>query len=121
MKSRINKVTKKQIKSKNKKIGILIVLFSTILITIAQFIFKSGLNDNNYFIIFFGFILYGLSFVLMMLAFQFGELSTLYPLYATSYLWVALVSFFYFNELITFTKLSGIFLIIGGIALISKN
>ena len=104
-----------------KRIGILIVLFSTLIITLAQFIFKSGLNNMNYIFIFFGFVLYGFSFVLMIIAFQFSQLSTLYPIYATSYLWVALVSFFYFGEIISIKKIFAIFIIILGIYLVSDG
>ena len=63
--------------------------------------------------------LYGVGFILLNIAFHGGEVSTLYPIIATSYIWVALLSFYLFGERLKAVKVLGILMIVVGVALIS--
>ncbi len=66
-----------------------------------------------------GMILYVLGAVIMITAFKGGEVSVLYPIIATSYIWVSLLSIYFFNESLNLFKILGIFIIIAGIIFIS--
>lgn len=65
-----------------------------------------------------GFFLYGLSILFLIVALKGGELSALYPLIATSFIWVTIISVVAFNEVIGMNKILGIFTIIIGISFI---
>ncbi len=112
---------------KTKSWAILLILFCTFLTSSAQVLYKFGipsLNFNimsiitNYYIIG-GLCLYGIGAFLMLLAFKGGEVSVLYPIFATSFIWVALMSNFFFQESLNIFKILGIASIILGISLIS--
>ena len=66
-----------------------------------------------------GMVLYILGAVIMIIAFKGGEVSVLYPVVATSYIWVSLMSVYFFNESLNLFKLMGIFVIITGVVFIS--
>ena len=66
-----------------------------------------------------GMVLYVLGAVIMITAFKGGEVSVLYPIVATSYMWVSLLSIYFFNENLNIFRWIGIFAIISGIILIS--
>ena len=66
-----------------------------------------------------GWILYGLGALVMIAALKGGEVTVLYPVVASSYIWVLLLSNHYFGEAINAWKIAGIFVIIAGIAFIS--
>ena len=66
-----------------------------------------------------GMVLYVLGAVIMITAFKGGEVSVLYPIVATSYIWVSLLSIHFFNENLNLFRWIGIFVIISGIILIS--
>ena len=67
-----------------------------------------------------GMLLYGLSAVLFIVALKHGNLSVLYPVIATSYIWVALLSTRVLNEPFSLTQWSGVLLVITGIALVVR-
>ena len=54
----------------------------------------------------------------MIISFRGGDVSVLYPIVATSYIWVSFLSIYFLNEAMNFFKWLGIFTIILGIALI---
>lgn len=66
-----------------------------------------------------GMALYILGAVIMIMAFKGGEVSVLYPIIATSYIWVSLLSIYFFNESLNLFRWMGIFVIIIGIIFIS--
>src|SRR3989344_4346863 len=93
-----------------KTTAIIIVLLSTLLTSIGQLFFKFGANKlslenlfSNY-LLFIGIILYIVALVIFILALKNNELSLLYPLYATSYIWVSLLSMFFLNETMNIFK-----------------
>lgn len=67
-----------------------------------------------------GLALHALGFVLMIVALKHGQLSVLYPVLATSYIWVALMSAWFLAEPFPPPKWVGMALIVVGIALIVR-
>ncbi|MFH1289813.1 MAG: EamA family transporter [Nanoarchaeota archaeon] len=107
---------------------ILLVLFCALLGATGQLFFKlssQGFSLNplswlkNYkFLV--GAFLYAISAALFVYSLKHGNLSLLYPIIATSYIWVALFSTIILNEPFPVIKWLGIGLIIFGIFLIMK-
>ena len=104
----------------------LLVLFTTLLTSSAQLFYKYSsasvsLNPleliTNYYLIG-GLLLYAVGGTLMILSFRGGEVSVLYPIIATSYIWVSFLSIYFLGEVINNFKWIGIISIIAGIALI---
>ena len=95
--------------------------------SVAQVFYKKGANVltftfegifTNYFL-FIGLVIYAIASILMILAFRGGEVSALYPIIATSYIWVSILSFYVFNETINTFKWLGVSTIFIGIVFIS--
>lgn len=106
--------------------SILLVLFTTLLTSSAQILWKIGsatLSFNivniltNYYLIG-GVLLYVLGGILLIVSFRGGEVSVLYPIIALSYIWVSFLSKFFLNETMSFFKWLGVLTIIAGIILI---
>ncbi|NOZ80798.1 MAG: EamA family transporter [DPANN group archaeon] len=105
-----------------------LIIFLTLLISIGQILWKTGSNAStgllsmllNPYIIG-GFLIYGVAAGLMMLAFRYGELSVLYPLFATTYIWVSILSVAFFSEAMGLVKWSGIGFIILGVSFIGRG
>lgn len=104
----------------------LLVLSTTLLTSSAQLLWKKGSTTlslnifsiiTNYYIIG-GILLYIVGGTLLILSFRGGEVSTLYPIIATSYIWVSLLSVYVLGEMMNYYKWIGIAAIITGIALI---
>ena len=111
---------------KTKIWAVWMVLLCTILTSTAQVLYKNGafkLSFNilelitNYWLIG-GLALYGIGAVILIAGLKGGELSVLYPIIATSYIWVALYSIHFFGEEVNIMKWIGIFVIIAGIAFV---
>tara|TARA_Y100000031_G_C7990390_1_gene278905 strand:+ start:191 stop:538 length:348 start_codon:yes stop_codon:yes gene_type:complete len=99
-----------------------LVLLSTLLGSLGPIFLKKAAKDmhlnlksvkNPYFIG--GVIFYGIGTVLFLPALKGGELSVLYPLVATIYIWVALLSMWLLGEKMNKFKWTSIALIILGI------
>ena len=76
---------------------------------------KKLLKNRNLFI---GLIFYAVGTVLFITALRGGELSVLYPLIATSYIWISFLSIKMLKEKMNIYKWAGIFIIIAGITFI---
>lgn len=112
--------------------AIFTVLATTLLTSTAQILWKIGSKTlvfsipglfSNFYIIG-GILLYVIGGALLIISFRGGEVSVLYPLIATSYIWVSFLSMKFLGELMNFYKWIGIIGIIAGIVLIgygSKN
>ena len=107
--------------------SIILVLLCTIFTSFAQILYKLGVNRlelniigiiTNYYIII-GLFLYVIGAALLITALKGGELSTLYPIIATSYIWVSILSIFFFNEIMNTYKWLGIFSIVIGVSFIN--
>ncbi len=84
--------------------AILLMVLCTIFTSTGQLLWKKGIMSVNLFSLgsllgsvlnaplLLGFLSYGIGAFLMLLAFRRGELSVLYPIIATSYVWVSLFS-----------------------------
>lgn len=70
--------------------------------------------------LFFGYSMNAGMAVLLILALKDGQLSILYPIISLSYVWVNLLSMYFFHEQMNFWKAFGIILIIGGVGLLGK-
>tara|TARA_Y100000310_G_C20620166_1_gene782849 strand:- start:616 stop:990 length:375 start_codon:yes stop_codon:yes gene_type:complete len=104
--------------------SIVLVLICTLFTSVAQAFYKAGANKlvytfqgliTNYQIII-GLVLYAIGSIILIKALKGADLSVLYPIIATSYIWVTILSGIVFNEIITFLKIVGVFFIILGVA-----
>ncbi len=103
-----------------------VVLFCTLLTSTAQLFWKFGANKLEFNIlsiatnieIIVGIIMYAIAGTLLILSFRGGEVSVLYPIFATSYIWVSLLSIYFLGEVMNIFKWLGVFAIIIGIVLI---
>ena len=103
-----------------------IILAATSLTSTAQLFYKFGAEKLSFDILSLitnleliaGMVLYAIGGILLILSFRGGEVSVLYPIFATSYIWVSLLSMYFLNEIMNFFKWTGIFIIIAGIVLI---
>ena len=104
------------------------IILTTILISVAQIFFKLGIDDfipNIYGIIFnyyliLGFFFYGLGSITLILSFKQDDISKIYPIIGVVYVWVLILSYYFFNENITFPKIMGVTSILTGVFLITK-
>ncbi len=69
----------------------------------------------------FGYSLYGISTVLLVIALRHGELSLLYPVIALTYVWVAILSVLIFHEILNPVRVSGVVVIVAGVALLGRE
>jgi drug/metabolite transporter (DMT)-like permease len=67
-----------------------------------------------------GYSMSAMTAFLLILALRDGELSMLYPIIAMTYVWVNLLSMYFFHEKMNTWKASGIALVIGGVALLGR-
>lgn len=68
-----------------------------------------------------GYGMHACNAVLLILALRDGELSMLYPIIALTYVWVNLLSIYFFHEHINFFKAGGIALVMAGVALLGRQ
>ncbi|MBS3097373.1 EamA/RhaT family transporter [Candidatus Woesearchaeota archaeon] len=109
-----------------KPYAIFLILLTTLFTSLAQLSYKAGaatlsfnileIITNPYLII--GLTLYGIGAVLMVIALKAGELSILYPIIATSYIWVSIFSVYLFGEIMNLYKWIGVIAIILGVVFI---
>ncbi|HIH91483.1 TPA: hypothetical protein HA281_01650 [Candidatus Woesearchaeota archaeon] len=111
---------------KTKLWAILLVIFTTLLTSAGQILYKrgadileltpSGLLHNYYLII--GVIVYVAAGILIVLALRGGEVSVLYPIIATSFIWVSFLSIYFIGESMNAWRWIGVLAIIAGIVMI---
>lgn len=103
------------------------MIICTFLTSSAQIFYKIGANKlvptfagivANYHLIL-GFILYVAAGIIMITALKGGDVTVLYPIIATSYVWVALLSIPFLGEVINIYKWLGISIIMAGIVFVS--
>lgn len=109
------------------KLWAVIVVFLTTLLTSTAQIFYKKASDNlslnpiqlitNYYLLA-GIFLYAIGGIMLILSFRGGEVSVLYPIIATSYIWVSFLSVLFLQEHMNFFKWAGVVTIIIGISLI---
>jgi len=107
--------------------AILLTLFCSVLAAFGQTFFKIGaasIGKNLYswlsnWQLILGMFIYALSALLFVVALKHGNLSILYPIIAMSYVWITLISKFFFKEPVNIFNWLGILLITGGVFVIS--
>ena len=112
-----------------KKRAIIVIILCTLIITISQLFWKTGVEKIviGNFLSFFngpmltGVILYGISSFLVLYALKHGELSVVYPILATSYVWISIIAPIMFHETIKMTNIFGVTIIILGISLLGRG
>jgi drug/metabolite transporter (DMT)-like permease len=110
----------------SKLILILIVAFCALLGAIGQVFFKlaSGEITSSIFSwlnwkLIIGLFLYGVATIIFILALRHGNLSILYPIIATSYLWVSAFAVLFLGETFPLFKWVGVLLIIIGVGIVT--
>lgn len=106
--------------------AIALVIVSTVFTTTAQLLYKHSIGGLSLSFkgillnapLIGGVILYGIAALLFIHALKNGELSVLFPIFATGFVWVALISIAAFGERSTFLKWAGISAIVLGTALL---
>jgi len=68
-----------------------------------------------------GFFLLGFGAAILITSFKYGDVSVLYPIIATSYIWVIILSWYYFSEPINTYKLISVAGIVLGITILGKG
>ncbi len=114
--------------------AIILVLFCTVLGAAAQLLLKMGSQAVDtaslYSIVWSmamnvplvtGLALYGLSMVLFVHALRNEQLSLLYPLISLTYIWVTTVSILFLNESVSFWKVTGVVVIVAGVACLGRD
>ena len=112
---------------KTKPWAIVLIILCTICTSLAAPFNKKGAEIltltiqgtilNPYLII--GMVFLVLAVVLLTASLKGGDVSVVYPIIATSYAWVTLVSYYYFKEQINIFKIAGIAFIILGVIVIN--
>ncbi len=69
----------------------------------------------------FGYGLYGVMMVLFVVTLRDEELSVVYPVIALTYVWVTMLSVFFFHEAVNWFKAAGVVLIVAGVAVLGKD
>lgn len=99
--------------------AIFLVLLCTLLTSTAQIIYKIGVKPFNIYLILLGIVIYLITAAILITALKGGELSVLYPIIATSYVWVSLFSPMFFpSDIMNPLKWVGVICIIIGISFI---
>ena len=104
-----------------------VVLFCTLLTSTAQLFYKFGAAKLSFDILsiltnyelLMGMLLYAVGGILLILSLRGGEVSVLYPIIATSYIWVSFLSIYFLNETMNRFKWLGVIIIMSGIILIN--
>jgi len=113
--------------SRSQTIALFLMIFATAFTSTGQILLKLGLTDINFYLpltflnltFFIGIFCYGIAFLLVLQAFKRGELSLLYPIIATSYVWISIFSPLIFaNDSMNMTKWVGILIILISITLL---
>lgn len=112
---------------KTKLWAIVLMVLCTLLVSSAQILYKIGaaklvldifsILTNWHLII--GLCLYGMGAVLVIIALRGGEVTVLYPIITSSYIWVSIGSVYFFGEDMNIFKILGIVAIISGILMIT--
>ena len=108
---------------KTKTWAIVAIIICTLFTSTAQVFYKKGTNImefnfysiiTNYYLII-GLVIYAIAAIIMILSFKGGDVNVIYPIVSLSYIWVSLLSMYFFNEKMGFLKWLGIAFIILGV------
>lgn len=105
--------------------SILLILFCTIITSVGQLMWKYGamrlpeLVTNTPLMVALG--TYVIAAALLIVSFKGGEVSVLYPMYATNYIWVSILSALYLAEPLNGFKFAGMAAVIVGVVMIGRG
>jgi drug/metabolite transporter (DMT)-like permease len=110
-----------------KNLAIMAMFLVTLLTSSAQMLYKLGVATLSFNVIsvitnwqiIFGLMLYAIGAAIMIKSLKYGDVSMLYPIIATSYIWVSIGSSVFFDETMNFWKWFGVFIIMIGVSIIS--
>ena len=116
-------------KEKTSMFAIILIALSAIFASAGQIFFKFAANNtvdvvtflaNQY--LYLGGLAYGIGLLFMLKALRRGELTVIYPVMATSFIWVSVLSpIFFETDFMTLQKWAGVFIIIVGVTLIGRG
>lgn len=108
--------------NKNIKVGIAIMLISSIMTCTGQLIWKLS-SDTLHPLLFWilGLALYGIGAVCMIVAFRFGEVSVLQPMLSIGFVISMFLGRYILGEEITLLKIGGVILIILGMVFLGMS
>lgn len=98
----------------------LLVIIATVLASVAQLLYKVGAGQlpGLSWSIVLGFALYCCAGLLIVLALKTLDMSVVFPMLASTFVWVALLSVFLLGESMSVVNWAGIVLIVAGVALL---
>jgi drug/metabolite transporter (DMT)-like permease len=116
---------------RTKKLGlaIILVIICTIFSSAGQLLMKFGVNKlelnllgliTNFNLIL-GLIFYVLGAIIMLFAFKQADLSSIYPFFSLSYIWVALLSSLFLGESLIIIQWLGVLSIILGVYFVGRG
>ena len=105
---------------KKGKIGILLMILSSVFVCTGQLMWKISINEGVVYLLL-GFLLYSMGALLMIIAYKHGKLSVLQPILSLNYALTIIFAVFILNEQIHWNKLAGILFIIIGVILIGGS
>ena len=110
----------------NKLVAVGMVVICTLLIAYASVIWKfiADLAFAEILMswqLWIGFIMLGFGAALLITAFKYGDVTALFPIIATNYIWITFLSHYYFNEPLTVFKWISITGIVLGITILGKG
>ena len=103
---------------KKNKYGIMFIIASSIFACAGQLLWKLSSIYGIWYLIF-GFCLYGIGALCMIISYKFGKVSVLQPILSLNYVISIILGHFVLNEVITINKIIGIGVIIIGVILIA--
>ena len=112
---------------KTKSWAIVLIILCTVCTSFAAILNKKGATllemtikgtILNYYLIG-GLILLGIGAAFLMLSLKGGDVSVIYPVIATSYVWVTIMSYYFFDEVINSFKVYGIIFIVAGVIIVN--
>jgi len=98
--------------------GILLMMASALLVSIGQYCWKVAHVDGFMYLMA-GYVLYGVSSLIMIVAYKYGKLSILQPVLCTSYVFTLGLSWLLLAEPLSPTRLVGIGLVFLGVLVLS--
>ena len=107
-----------------------ITLIAALLVAYAQYLFKKNIGDfhvqKSHFLrllknksMLLGVTLYVISLLIYLVALHYGQLSFVYPTFASSFIFIALISKYVLREEMNLKRIAGILLIVLGIIMVA--
>lgn len=103
---------------KQNKVGILLMICSSICVCLGQLLWKLSV-DGGFIFLMAGFCLYGIGALTMIIAYKFGKVSILQPVLSLNYILSIVLAATVLDEEITLVKCIGVLGIMMGVLLIA--